>query len=456
MRKLNLRSVTLPDFGVPETAPPIPPEIYESRCQRAWQAAGCDWLVVYADREHLANIAFLSGFEPRFEEALLLLGPAGQRIVITGNEGLSYVPRAGLAGIDILLSQTMSLSGQDRTRQSDLVAVLRQAGMAPSQSAGLVGWKCLQEEEWHGALPSFHASALVVDALRAVLEDPRALSDATPVLMHPETGLRAVVDVHQIAAQEWGAARASAAVWRIVCGTRLGESEMAAAARMGYAGEVMNTHMMFSSSRPGEGPVVGLASPGGRRLLEGDGVTTAVSYWGGLSARAGLLATENERFTAIAKAYFQGLLTWYETADIGVSGGELFGRVNDALALGGLSSALNPGHLVGHDEWVSTPVRPGSTECIRSGMPFQVDVIPTPMTAGWALNCEDAVTFADADLRLALSQAYPDVWMRIEGRRRFVQQELGVALRPSVLPLSNTPLCLPPCWLAADKLLVCE
>ncbi|MBJ7222739.1 MULTISPECIES: aminopeptidase P family N-terminal domain-containing protein [unclassified Brenneria] len=456
MRKLNLRTVTLPDFGLPETAPAIPPEIYAARCQKAWHAAGCDWLVVYADREHLANIAFLSGFEPRFEEALLLLGPGERRIVITGNESQSYVSRAGLTNIEVLLCQSMSLLGQDRSQQPDLVAVLRQAGLTPGQRAGLVGWKYLLAEEWQAPLPTFHASALVVDALRAVLGDAQALTDVTPVLMHPETGLRAVVDVHQIAAQEWGAARASAAVWRMVSGARPGESELSAAARMGYAGEVLSAHVMFSSSRPGEGPVVGLASPGGRRLAEGDGVTTAVSYWGGLSSRAGLLATENDMFTGIAKAYFHGLLTWYETADIGVSGDELFGRVTDALAQGGLSSALNPGHLVGHDEWVNTPVRLGSTERIHSGMPFQVDVIPTPVPEGWALNCEDAVTFADAELCRELSQHYPAVWQRIEARRHFMRHELGVSLRPSILPLSNTPLCLAPCWLAADQLLVCE
>ena len=35
--------------------------------------AGLDAFVVYADREHFANMAYLTGFEPRFEEALLLL-----------------------------------------------------------------------------------------------------------------------------------------------------------------------------------------------------------------------------------------------------------------------------------------------------------------------------------------------------------------------------------------------
>jgi hypothetical protein len=68
--------------------------------------------------------------------------------------------------------------------------------------------------------------------------------------------------------------------------------------------------------------------------------------------------------------------------------------VASALAAGDLRSALNPGHLTGHDEWVHTPVRPGSTDRIASGMPFQVDIIPAPMPTGWALNCEDGVAFA--------------------------------------------------------------
>ena len=32
-----------------------------------------DALVIYGDREHGANFAYLTGFEPRFEEALLIL-----------------------------------------------------------------------------------------------------------------------------------------------------------------------------------------------------------------------------------------------------------------------------------------------------------------------------------------------------------------------------------------------
>jgi hypothetical protein len=96
-----------------------------------------------------------------------------------------------------------------------------------------------------------------------------------------------------------------------------------------------------------------------------------------------------------AADYFGGLIAWYETADIGVTGEPVFAAVTEALARDGLRSALNPGHLAGHDEWIHTPIRPGSGERIASGMPFQVDIIPTPMRDGWALDCEDGIVFAD-------------------------------------------------------------
>ena len=38
-------------------------------------------------------------------------------------------------------------------------------------------------------------------------------------------------------------------------------------------------------------------------------------------------------------------------------------------------------------------------------------------------------------------------------RRQFVRDELGITLKDSILPLSSTPLCLPPFWLATRRLL---
>lgn len=450
---IALRSIQIPDFGLPLELPAIPAVIYEKRVQTLYERAKANWVVVYADREHHANIAFLTGFEPRFEEALLLLGPEGRRVLIVGNESISYAPLAGLPKLELVLSQSMSLMGQARSERPNLEAILREIGLLKSDTVGLAGWKYLGAEEWSGELPTFQVPAFIVDTLKRIVADPAAITDSTSVLMHPETGLRSVVDVHQIAAGEWGASRASAAAWRILSGVRVGDSEYLAASRMGYAGEVLNAHLMLASSSKGH-PVVGLRSPTARVLKRGDGVTTAISYWGGLSSRAGLISDGDDAFLTIAKSYFKGLVAWYDVADIGVEGGTIFEVVTEALKQGGLNSALNPGHLVGHDEWMHTPIRPQSVEKIASGMPFQIDVIPTPVPAGWALNCEDAVTFADASLRQELKTLYPDVHARIEARRAFMRAELGVDVKPNILPLSSTPLCLAPFWLAPDKLLV--
>jgi hypothetical protein len=127
--------------------------------------------------------------------------------------------------------------------------------------------------------------------------------------------------------------------------------------------------------------------------------------------------------------------------------------VTSALGEGGLESALNPGHLVGHDEWVHSPIRPQAQEKVVSGMPFQIDVIPVPLPDGWALNCEDSVSFGDTNLWEELRSLYPAVHARVVARRAFIKDALGIAIKPSLMPLSSTPLCLPPFWLASDSLL---
>jgi hypothetical protein len=83
-------------------------------------------------------------------------------------------------------------------------------------------------------------------------------------------------------------------------------------------------------------------------------------------------------------------------------------------------------------------------------MPFQVDIIPTRMRDGWALNCEDGIVFADAALRAELKARHPAVVERIEARRNFVRDELGIAIRDSILPLSSTPLCPRPSGLRPE------
>jgi hypothetical protein len=394
----------------------------------------------------------LTGFEPRFEEALLLLGRSGERLVLLGNESMDYLPVARLPGLQAKLAQSLSLMAQDRSQAPSLKAVLAECGITQGQSIGLVGWKYLEPEEWGSTGTGYVFPHHIVQMLTELAGGDALLSDVTPVLMHPETGERAVVDADQIAVFEWAAVRASRAVWRAVSGSAPGMSEFEVAGLMGYQGEPLSCHTMMASAAPG-GHVIGLRGPTARRLDAGDGVTTAVGYWGALSSRAGMFTEPAEGvFLEQAKTYFATLVTWYQTAGIGVEGGVIHSTVTARLAEGGLKPALNPGHLLGYDEWSHSPVRPGSREKIRSGMAFQVDVIPGPVAAGAALNCEDAIVFADEDLRHELATRHPEVARRIAARRAFISEVLGIELKPEILPLSNTPLCLPPFWLAADQI----
>ena len=452
---VELRRIPLPARSPLPPAPPLPSAEYVARCSGLDAAAAADWVAVYGDREHAANLAFCCGFDPRFEEAMLLLGPDERRVLLVGNEGVGYVAAAAGLPLEVALCQSFSLMGQPRSTAPSLLAVLRSAGVNPGASVGVVGWKYLElEESEEPASPAF-VPALVLDALRRAVGTSGSTRDATAALMHPTTGLRHQNSAAQLASFAASAARASSAVLRVVQGTRPGMSEREAAALLGYQGDPLSCHFMLSGAGPHE-PVVGLRSPRDRVFAEGDGITTALGLQGSLCCRAGLLrATPDESFVARYVApYFGAQAAWWRTLRIGVTGDELHRVVHAALEGAPFQPALNPGHLIGLDEWTHSPVRPGSQELIHSGMLIQCDIIPDPLPAGHALNCEDTVAVADAALRAELRAGYPELWAAIEARRAFMREALGITLAEELLPLSVATAYLPPFWLAPDMVCV--
>jgi len=100
---------------------------------------------------------------------------------------------------------------------------------------------------------------------------------------------------------------------------------------------------------------------------------------------------------------------------------------------------------------VNSPISPGSTIPLRSGMAFQVDIIPATGGPYFTTNIEDGIALADERLREAFATAYPGAWARIEARRRFMAGALGIALHPDVLPFSNLPAYLPPFLLSPGR-----
>jgi hypothetical protein len=64
---------------------------------------------------------------------------------------------------------------------------------------------------------------------------------------------------------------------------------------------------------------------------------------------------------------------------------------------------------------------------------------------------EDGLALADASLRAAFAAGYPAAWQRIQARRAFMADVLGIDLHPDVLPFSNLPAYLPPYLLRPER-----
>ncbi|MFL5864180.1 MAG: M24 family metallopeptidase [Solirubrobacteraceae bacterium] len=446
-------SVEAPPLEVPEDPPAVGADEFEARIAALRSAADSDWVIVYGDREHAASLIFLSNLDPRFEEALLVLGP-DRRTLIVGKEDVGYVPIVPI-DVDVVCCPTFSLMGIDRSDGPTLEAALRDLGISDGDRIGVVGWKALRPEEWSGRAPAIFAPAFFVDTLREIAGESGVVQDVTPLLTNPRSGLRTFASADQIAVFEWGASRCSAWVHAIVAAARPGVTEREAFRAAPWGGEPLTYHPVFAS---GPDVAVGLRSPSSRRIELGDAAVTAVGLWGGNCARGGIVAASADEFTSasdgylerLAIPYWRAMATWYEALEVGVDGGAVFEAVTGLLAAEEFASSLNPGHLIHYEEWLDSPIRRGSTDPIASGMVLQSDIIPTGIRVGWTINCEDTVAIADASLRGQIQARHPELWTRIQARQQFVREALGIALRDEVLPLSCTPAYFRPMWLSPD------
>lgn len=456
-RRVELAELKLPEFGLPSVQPLIPPETYEARIEAALTRAtdaGYDALLVYGDREHFANLAYLTGYDPRFEEALLILMPGKTPALLLGNEGMAY---SGVSSIELkrVLYQTFSLLGQPRGSSPMLRDILIAAGLRAGQRLGIAGWKSFDTREASDPARVLEIPAFIVDVLTDIVGDRDRLFNATDIFMSPATGLRASNDVDQLACFEFAAAYSSQAVRNLIFGVEAGMSEFEAVALMQMTGLPQSCHLMFSS---GERASLGLASPSLRRLGVGDPVFLAYGIWGALNARGGWLARDENDLPAdvqdyvdrLVAPYFRAIVEWYEAIGIGVTGGELHAIIDSHLGDPFFGIGLNPGHLIHLDEWLHSPIYAGSEIPLRSGMALQVDVIPATHSPYHSTNIEDGIALADEALRKAFWQKYPAAWDRIQHRRNFMRNALGIQLKPEVLPFSNLPAYLPPFWLSAQ------
>ena len=283
---VRLENVQLPAFGVEQAFPEMPLGVYQARMAsavRRLSEAGLDCLVVYGDREHFANLAYLTGFDPRFEEALLLMDAQGRKLLIVGNESLGYLPDPRL-GHEVALFQEFSLLGQPRSTSRPLREILRDFGVGTGAQIGCVGWKCFDGPLVHGGQAACDLPSYMVDLLRSLAGSQGRVVNATGIFVRPVDGLRILCEPEQIAQFEYAAIRTSEGVRSVLSHLRVGARERDLEPLLDSAGLPLSCHRMVGF---GEKARRGLASPSDNRARLGDPFTIGFGVVGALTCRAG-------------------------------------------------------------------------------------------------------------------------------------------------------------------------
>lgn len=449
-------AIDWPDFGVPVVpgAAGLGEMIARLAAIRAAMTGrGLDRLVIYGDREHSANMLWATGFDPRFEEALLVVAAEGAPGLVVGNECLPYAgvsPLVAAGVVRVRHCASLSLMSQPRAGER-LDAILRDA-VPLGARVGTVGWKYWEAGEVDDPATALEVPALIADLLRA-----RAgrVENATDLFMHPGHGLRCTVGLDEFARLEFANHMAVAALKRMVFAFREGMTDFAAVEAARIGGLPLGCHTTFATGGRAE---QGLSGPTGEVLRKGSQISFNVCHWGANICRAGWLAeTANDLpepardyVGAFVGPYVAALSDWFALMRPGVAGGEVWALIADRLPGHGIT--LNPGHLIGADEWISSPIFAGSTLPLRAGMAMQCDVIPSHPVYG-STRMEDGYVIVDAAMNAALKAAHPAVHERCLARRRFMRKVIGLDVPDTLLPLSDTCGIVAPFLLSPRQLI---
>lgn len=449
----ELIEIDYPDFGQASGPPVFTAFDYVPRVEKLRDRMREDsltHLAVYGDREHFANLAWLTGFDPRFEEALLILGTSGAPLILVGNECEAYLPISPLFTAKQLrheVYQPFSLPDQPRGTSRTITAILQSEGIGRGAKVGCVGWKT------YDTPVEIDLPAYLVDALRGL---GAQTVNATGLLIDAANGARILATPREIALFEYTNGLASEGMKRVIFGLKEGETDRDALGRAGFHGFPQACHWTAKTG-PGR---VSLSSPRGQKVEVGQPFSANISYWGANCCRSAWLARGAEDLPATARdyvddfagPYFAAMAEWFSILEVGTPGGELAAVIARSLPFEKYAIFLNPGHLIHFDEWTSSPIYAGSQIPLESGMVMQSDVIPSSPVYG-STRMEDTFVIADLELRMALRAEFPDVSARCDHRRGFMMGVLGIELPDDVLPLSNLCGLAPPYLLKPNLVL---
>jgi Xaa-Pro aminopeptidase len=465
LRKSRLIEIEWPEFGAGERPPGISVQELRARIESArarMEQSKLSHLIVYGDREHFANLAYLVGFDPRYEEALAVLSMEGKPLLLVGNEGEGYLPVSALYTSNELRAerfQAFSLLNQPRADSRLIKDVLASEGIEKGSRVGCVGWKYFSDSEHPDSLHAIDVPSYLADTLRDLAGRDNVIN-ATDIFMHPDHGLRTACSPAELAYFEFTSVLASEGMKRMILGMQEGMLDYDVVRLAGYNGEPLSCHISFVTEQNRD---CSLSGPIGALIRRGDPLAANIAYWGSNCCRAGWIAHSEKDLPPAARSYvsdfagpyFSVIAEWFRKCRIGVQGGELYRLIQENLPFAKYRIFLNPGHLIHLDEWVSSPIYPESEARLHSGMVIQVDVIPSS-DAFFSTRVEDGIILADRALRQQIEKQYPDCFKRCQRRKEFMAGVLGFELPEELLPLSNIPGIVPPYLLNPKRIIALQ
>lgn len=457
-RDIEYTAITPPVVEIPTPVEDLSDSVYARRLDRlcaAMTSAGLDAVLLYADREHGGNFGYITGFEPRFEEACLVVHKDGSAWVLLGNECLKMHQYSRIPVKPVHVPY-FSLPNQPMEGEMTMTDCLRTAGFAPGKKIGMMGWKVFTGHLSDGSR-MFDVPHFIVVAAAEAVGSMNLLCNAASLMMGADAGLRTIYGAEEIAQYEFAASLAAHRVWKVLSEVEVGKTEYELADHLAAYAQPLSCYSMCATGDRFTNAVV---FPRNKKVVLGDKFTVSMGLRGGLTCRAGYVASSAEELPenvrdyvdALAKPYFAASATWYSTIAPGVTGGEVYAAVDAVLPKSEYGWQLNPGHLTATEEWLSSPIEKDSPIPLHSGMILQMDIIPRLAPYG-GVSAEDGAAIADADLREELRIRFPDTWARMQRRRDYIIHTLGIALDESVLPMSDTVGYLRPLLLAKGNAL---
>ena len=454
--EIEYTEVKVPSVFFPEGPEDLTDASMEERRRKIlkqMEEKNLDSLLIYADREHGGNFGYLTGFEPRFEEAALALHQDGTAVLLLGNENMKMAAYSRIPAGTVHVPY-FSLPNQPMEHQKTLCQLIEDAGIRRGSRVGAVGWKLftsrLEDNTQLFDLPNF-----LLEALRKAVGETGSVVNATGLFIHPKTGARIHNNANEIAHYEYGAALASCCMMRMMDQIEEGKTEIELASFLASGGQPGNVQTICATGDRFTNAVI---APRNKQVSLGDKFSSTLGFRGGLTSRSGYIARTEEDLPeqvrdyleAVAKPYYRAAVAWYEAMELGLPAESLYGLIEKVLPRDVYGWTLNPGHYVSDEEWMASPFYRGSETVIESGMMFQMDIIPSVPGYG-GVSAEDGIAIADETLRKELEETYPKIWERIEKRRAYMEKELGICLKPEILPLSDTEGYLRPFLLNRKK-----